>query len=49
MTNYNWMGVVLFIGIYVATFLFTGSPELLLNGVGLSIVFSGTLGALFLS
>ena len=49
MTTYNWMGVVLFVGIYCATFLFTGSPELLINGIGLSIVISGTLGALLLS
>ena len=49
MTTYNWMGVVLFVGIYCATFLFTSSPELLINGIGLSIVISGTLGALFLS
>lgn len=49
MSNYNWMGVVLFVGIYAATFLFSGNPELLLNGVGLGVVFSGTLGALFLS
>lgn len=49
MTSYNWMGVVLFVGIYAATFLFTANPELMLNGVGLSVVLSGTLGALFLS
>jgi len=43
------MGVVLFAGIYAATFLFTGNPSLLLNGIGLCVVVSGTLGAMFLS
>jgi chemotaxis protein MotA len=43
------MGVVLFAGIYAATFLFTGNAGLMLNGVGLSVVLSGTLGAIFLS
>ena len=49
MTTYNWMGVILFVGIYVATFLFTDNSGLLLNGIGLSIVLSGTFGAMFLS
>ena len=49
MSTYNWMGVVLFTGIYAATFLFTDNAGLMLNGIGLSIVLSGTLGALFLS
>jgi len=49
MSTYNWMGVVLCTGIYGATFLFTDNAGLMLNGIGLSIVISGTLGALFLS
>ncbi len=49
MSTYNWMGVVLFTGIYAATFLFTENAALMLNGIGLSVVLSGTLGAIFLS
>lgn len=49
MTHYNWMGVTLFAGLYAATFLFTGDASLLFNGVGLTVVLSGTLGAIFLS
>lgn len=49
MSTYNWMGVVLFTGIYAATFLFSGNAGLMLNGIGLSVVLSGTLGAMFLS
>lgn len=49
MSTYNWMGVVLFTGIYVATFLLTKNAGLMLNGIGLSVVLSGTLGAIFLS
>jgi chemotaxis protein MotA len=48
-STYNWMGVVLFTGIYGATFLFTDNAGLMLNGIGLSVVLSGTLGAMFLS
>jgi len=49
MSHYNLMGVVLFAGIYAATFLFTDNAALMLNGIGLCVVLSGTLGALFLS
>jgi chemotaxis protein MotA len=49
MSNSNWMGVVLFSGIYVAMFLFSDNAGLLLNGIGLTVVISGTLGAMFLS
>lgn len=49
MSTYNWMGVLLFTGIYGATFLFSDNAGLLLNGVGLSVVLSGTFGAMFLS
>ncbi len=49
MSTYNWMGVVLFAGIYGATFMFTDNAALMLNGIGLSVVLSGTLGAIFLS
>lgn len=49
MTVYNWMGVVLFAGIYLATFFASGDVAMLINSVGLVIVISGTLGAVFLS
>ncbi len=49
MNTYNWMGVLLFTGIYLATFLFSDNAGLLLNGIGLGIVLSGTLAAVFLS
>lgn len=49
MNVYNWMGVVLFAGIYLATFLASGDAALLMNSVGLAVVISGTLGAVFLS
>ncbi|MFT4560497.1 MAG: chemotaxis protein MotA [Gammaproteobacteria bacterium] len=49
MGSLNWMGVVLCTGIYAATFMFTENPGLLLNGVGIIVVVSGTLGAMCLS
>lgn len=49
MSTYNWMGVVLFAGIYGATFLFSDNAALMFNGIGLCVVLSGTLGAIFLS
>lgn len=49
MNVYNWMGVVLCAGIYVATFLMSGNASVMLNGLGLAIVISGTCGAMFLS
>ena len=49
MSVYNWMGVVLSVGIYGAMFLFADNGALLLNGVGLTIVLAGTAGAMFLS
>jgi len=49
MSTYNWMGVVLFAGIYCATFAFAENAALMLNGIGLCVVLSGTLGAVFLS
>ena len=41
--------MVLFTGIYLATFLAAGDAALLMNSVGLAVVISGTLGAVFLS
>jgi chemotaxis protein MotA len=49
MSTFNWMGVVLFTGIYVVIFAFTENVGLMLNGIGLCVVLSGTLGAVFLS
>jgi chemotaxis protein MotA len=49
MGSLNWMGVVLFTGLYAATFVFTENPGLLLNGIGITVVVSGTLGAMCLS
>ena len=49
MTLYNWMGVALFAGIYLMTFFVAGNGLMMINGLGLTIVLSGTLGALFLS
>jgi chemotaxis protein MotA len=43
------MGVVLFTGIYVATFTIADNAGMLFNGLGLAIVLSGTLAAMFLS
>ena len=49
MNIYNWMGVVLCVGIYAATFLLSDNAALMMNGFGLCTVLSGTLGAMFLS
>ncbi len=49
MTTFNWMGVVLFTGLYAVMFALTENAALMLNGVGLCVVLSGTLGAIFLS
>lgn len=49
MTITNWLSVLVFITIFVASFLFTGNAELFINMLGLVIVLSGTIGAIFLS
>ena len=49
MTVTNWLSILIFIAIFVASFLFTGNGELFINALGLIIVLSGTIGAIFLS
>lgn len=49
MSTFNWMGVVLFTGIYAVMFVFSENAALMVNGIGFCVVLSGTLGAVFLS
>ena len=49
MIRTNWLAVILFAGIFTGSFLFGENVNLFINGLGLVIVLSGTLGALFLS
>lgn len=49
MSALNWMGVVFFTGLYAVMFALTENASLMLNGMGLCVVLSGTLGAVFLS
>ncbi|MBK5938703.1 motility protein A [Halochromatium roseum] len=49
MTRVNYLAVILFGGIFVASFMLSSDVALFLNLVAISIVVSGTLGATFLS
>lgn len=49
MTRYNWGGVVLFAGIFCIGFVQSDNTSLFFNFIGLLVVVSGTLGAMFLS
>lgn len=49
MTRYNWAAVVLFSAIFISSFIQSDNAGLFFNGVGLLVVISGTLGAMFLS
>lgn len=49
MTRYNWLGIVLFGAIFASGFAGTDNAYLFLNQIGLLVVLSGTLGAVFLS
>ncbi len=49
MTPTNFLAVALFAAVFLSSFLIGENPALFINGLGLSIVISGTLGALFLS
>ncbi len=49
MTRYNWIGVILFAAIFSSSFLNNENASLFLNQIGLLVVVSGTLGAVFLS
>lgn len=48
MNKHSWIAVVLFTGVFLASFLFQGHARLLLNEAALLIVTCGTLGAIFL-
>ena len=45
----NWIAIILFFAIFTGSFTYTENSALFINGLGLVIVLSGTLGALFLS
>jgi chemotaxis protein MotA len=49
MTITNWFSILIFISIFIASFLLTDNAELYINTLGLTIVLSGTIGAIFLS
>ncbi len=49
MNAFNWLAVALCGAVFVTTFALGDHPALFINGLGLAIVLSGTLGALFLS
>ena len=49
MTFTNWLAVILFSGIFIGSFMYGEQSALYINGLGLIIVLSGTLGAIFLS
>ncbi|MBI4693387.1 MAG: MotA/TolQ/ExbB proton channel family protein [Gammaproteobacteria bacterium] len=49
MTANNWIGVALCVCVYLATFVLAGNSGMMINGLGLATVISGTLGAMFLS
>ena len=48
MNRHNWIGVLLFGGLFVESFFLQGNAALYVNGPALLIVTCGTLGALFL-
>jgi chemotaxis protein MotA len=48
MNKHSWTAVVLFTGIFFASFFAGGHAALFVNGIALAIVTCGTLGALFL-
>lgn len=49
MTRLNWGVGFLFVLIFTSSFFMTENPTLFINGLGLAIVVSGTLGAMFFS
>ncbi|MCW9024625.1 MAG: MotA/TolQ/ExbB proton channel family protein [Gammaproteobacteria bacterium] len=49
MTRTNWIAVILFACIFISSFMYTENSSLFINGLGMVIVLSGTLGAIFLS
>ena len=49
MSKVNGLAAVCAMLIFAATFFFTGYSGLFVNAVGLTVVLSGTLGAVFLS
>jgi len=49
MSKLNWVAGILFTLIFASSFVMTENPSLFMNGLGLAIVVSGTLGAMFFS
>ena len=49
MSRINWLAAIAFAALFLVSFLYPDNRELFLNALGLLIVVSGTLGALFLS
>jgi chemotaxis protein MotA len=49
MTRINFVAAILFVAIFTASFMLAENAGLFLNAIGLIIVLSGTLGAMFLS
>ncbi len=49
MTRYNWLAVALFASLFVTSFYVYDNAALFFNPLGLLVVISGTLGAMFLS
>jgi len=49
MTRINWLAVILFAAIFTGSFLLGENSSLFFNQIGLLVVISGTLGAMFLS
>lgn len=49
MTFTNWFAVILFTCTFIGSFMYGDQSSLYINGLGLIIVLSGTLGAVFLS
>ena len=49
MTRYNWIGIALFSALFASGFLGHDNAALFFNQVGLIVVLSGTLGAIFMS